>query len=89
MTIFAHSNGHCYTGNTKLFSVGLDFLTFGAFTASMLLLSIFRKNIYILAKGRNPLQVHKRSTLLNFQVKANKGLQSYWYLFKQLHVRAY
>lgn len=88
MTIFAHSND-IYIGNTKFFSVGLDFLTFGAFIASMLLLPSFRKNTYILAKGRNPLQVHKRSPLLNFQVKANKGLQSYWYLFKQLHVRAY
>lgn len=83
MTIFAHSND-IYIGNTKLFSVGLDFLTFGAFIASMLLLPSFRKNTYILAKGRNPLQVHKRSPLLNFQVKANKGLQSYWYLFNYM-----
>lgn len=75
MTIFAHSND-IYIGHTKLFLVGLDFLTFGTFIASMLLLPIFRKNTYILAKGRNSLQVHKKGPLLNFQAKANEGLQS-------------
>lgn len=65
MTIFAHGND-IYIGNTKLFSVGLDFLTFGTFIASMLLLPIFRKNTYILAKGRNSLQVDKKKSSTEF-----------------------